>query len=887
MAERGSPDPVGGRREPPGALRALVRLFPRRPREAYGGEMWEVVRYRYQKEGGSGPRRARLALETAVDLAWSAARVWTTTMGGGIVDGWKGWGLDARFVARTLRRSPGYALTAVAVLAGAVAVNATVFSFVRGTLLYEPPWEDPEGVMAVWGSNTVDGQLRDVISGPNFIDLAREARSLEALAAFHHDDTYLTGEEGQEVLPMLSTSVDFLRVLGVTPFLGRDFDEGDRTSSGPVVVLVSHAFWRDRLGADPSAVGSSVVLEGAPHTVLGVLPEGFEFVAPVAFHQPLRDDVLEADERYRIHYNVVGRLAQGATPEEATRELSGIFRRIAREHTGLEGWSVLVEPLRKASVSAVRPVIWTLAATVGLVLLIALVNLATLFRIRTVARADELAVRVALGAGWARIARVLSLESGTLALAGALLGLAVTPFLLDRVTSMVPVWIPIPDSAARVPALKALLDPAVAAVSVGAAVLGAVALTLPGFVRAARRGAAPRGGRVHAGIAGTRLLVMAELALATVLCLGAALTARSASNLLSAEVGMEDRGLLSLWVGDVWGLDAPGQVAYFREIVREVEEIPGVRSAAVIDYPDFLAEDDYARVYFLDRELQPVTSQREEWRRVSEGLFETTGMRMVEGRSFAPDDFEGTPRVAVVNEAFARKHYPGGGAVGAFLSTHEEHYRDLEVVGVVADLRSLGPAAAPPPMLYVPNQGAPRGTVGMYVRVEGQPMEYARAVRDAISSVDPSQPVADIVPVSELVGAWVAIPRATRTLLSGLAALSLLLSAVGVFGVVSYAVRSRRSELGVRMALGASPQRLKAGVVSAVVPQVVVGIGVGLAAGVVAARGARAVLFGVSPFDPLSVAGAVAAMAAAALLATYLPALRAARVDPVEAIRGE
>jgi hypothetical protein len=259
-------------------------------------------------------------------------------------------------------------------------------------------------------------------------------------------------------------------------------------------VLVSHGFWRDRLASDPEAVGRAIQIEDSPYTVLGVLPEGFQFLAPADLYRPLRDDVLEADSRTRYHYHVPGRLARGVTPAEATLELTGIMREVTRVHTGFENWGALVEPLHRVSVEAVRPVIWTLTAVVGMVLLIALVNLATLFRIRAVARADELSVRVALGAGWARVARVLSLETAGLAAAGALAGLAAAPFLLAVVADMVPTWIAIPDSAVRVPALRAVLDPSVAAVALGVAVLGALVLSVPGLAATMRRDGTARGG---------------------------------------------------------------------------------------------------------------------------------------------------------------------------------------------------------------------------------------------------------------------------------------------------------------------------------------------------------------------------------------------------------
>ncbi len=243
-----------------------------------------------------------------------------------------GWGLDARFVLRSLRRSPGYALTAVVVLAGAVAVNASVFGFVRGTLLAKPTYPGADRMVVIWGSNTVDGQRRDVLSGPNLMDFARETTSLEALAAFHVDLTTLTSGEHPEPIDETSVSVDFFRVVPVKAALGRVFDERERNSGGQESVLLSWAFFRDRLGADPAWVGRSISIEGTPRTIVGVLPEGFEFLVPSQLWLPLHDDVLAADNRSRIHYNAVGRLKPGATAADVTRDLSGAMRAGDRAH---------------------------------------------------------------------------------------------------------------------------------------------------------------------------------------------------------------------------------------------------------------------------------------------------------------------------------------------------------------------------------------------------------------------------------------------------------------------------------------------------------------------------------------------------------------------------
>lgn len=840
-----------------------------------------MAEYRWRSAGGG----TWATLRGAFGLLSGAMGLWMdetrrTMMGMG-----RGWALDLRFVGRSLWRARGYVLTTVLVLACAVAATASVFSYVRGTLLYEPPYPDAESVMIVWGSSVERGQRRDVISGPNYIDLKDRLTALDPVAALHTDAAYLMVDGRPEVMTAQEVTADFFRVLGVEPALGRLFDDKDRMSGAAETVVVSHGFWRDRLGGSPDALGSVLQFEGDPRTVIGVLPEGFEFIAPAPLYVPLRDDVLAAEPRGNIHYNVLGRLVPGATLADVDRELEPVVAAIETEYPRFEGWSFLVEPLHEVSVEAVRPVIVILAITAILVLLVALVNLATLFRIRAFARGAELRVRSALGAGKVRVARVFALETVGLALVGAVLGLLATPFLLGRIGELVPVWIAIPDSAARVPVLQALLDPGVAAVALIGAPLGSLLLTLPTF-RAALRASTSNDarGRVHPGLRGTRLLVAVELAVATILCIGAGLTARSTSRLLSTDVGIEAEGLLTLYFGDVWGDDAEERTAYFRQVVEEVERVPGVRRAGVIGYVDFQAEDDFAAIYFHDRQQDAIRETREEWRRVDAGLFESAGMRIVDGRDFDSRDFVATPRSVVVNESFARKHYPDGRAVGARISTHNDRYQDLTIVGVVADIRSLGPAAPPPPMVYAPFQGDPRGTQGLYVRVDGTPMTYAEAVREAIWSVDPSQPVTEVQPMSELVDMWVAIPRATRGLVGALAALAWLLSVVGLFGVVAYAVRTRRTELGIRLALGASPRRLETDQVKAVVPVVAIGIVTGLALGLAGARAASAVLYGVSPLDPLPVAGALLAMGTATFLATYLPARRVGGIDPREVI---
>lgn len=864
-------------------FRSLVWLYPRSYRRVYGDEIVSAAVHRWRRS------EATLASRLAVllDVAWGAVGVWHDRLrgpGGALAGGWL---LDARFVVRSLWRSQGYTATAIVVLACSVAAATTVFSFVRGTLLAAPPYPEPEEVLVIWGSNVEDGQRRDVVSGPAYIELQRRTTTFDRIAAFHHDAAYLLVDGRPEVFDAVEANADFFPALGIEPAMGRLFGEEDRMSGAARTVVVTHSFWRNRLDSDPDVIGTTLPFEGNARTVIGVLPEDFEWLAPAPMFIPLRDDVLAEDDPGRIHYNVIARMSAGVTIADAAADVARVARDFAGIYSGFDGWSFHAERLHEVTVEAVRSVILALAATVSVVMLVALVNLTTLFRIRALARSAELGVRRALGAGWARVARILAMETTLLAGVGAALGLALAPLLLDRVTSIVPEWIPIPESASRVPALQAVLDPEVAFGAFAVAVIGALLLTLPSLTTALR-GADPRGARgVHGTIRGTRLLVGIEIAVATALCVGASLLVRSADNLLAVDVGVEHDGLLTLYYGDVWGDDPEGRTTYYRRTVEAVEAVPGVQSAGVIDYIDFQAEDDFAAIYFLDRSLQPTRDVREEWRRVDEGLFEAAGMPIVSGRGFRSDDFTDTPTVAVVNQAFAEKHWPGQSSIGALLSTHDAAYRDMQVVGVVQDVRSLGPASPPPPMLYVPLQGNPRGTMGMYVRVAGDVIGYVPALQEAVWSVDSSQPIAGVWPMSAFVDSWVAVPKAARSLVLALAVLTLLLAAVGVFGIVAFLVRTRRSELGVRLALGASPDQLERDQMNAVLGIVVVSLAAGVAVGVLAARAAEGLLYGVPPLDPISVVIAVLATSGAALLASYLPARRVGLIDPAEAMRAE
>lgn len=873
---------------PSPSLRRLLDLFPRDHREQFGDEMWEVVCYRYRQRGAGVWGGWKFNVATAADIVWSALTLRGIRMGRWMMGGWIGFGVDVRFIMRGLLRAKGFPLTVLTVLAVAVAVNSAMFAFVKGTLLERPPYEDPDNVVVAWGSNPVNGQIRDVISGSNVVDLIARTSTLTSLAAFHRDNVVLMRDGRPLVISAFEVTVDFLTVLGVEPALGRDFGPQDRVSGGRAAALISHDFWMDGLGGDPGLVGSVLEMDGEPTTILGVLPEGFRFAGNMAVYVPLHEDLLAAESRTHYHYNLVGRLREGATPADATRELSGILADITLEHPQLAGWSVLVEPLSEVSVEAVRPTLWLITAASLLVFAVVIVNLGTLFRIRTMERMEEFSLRTALGAPRRRVAALILTEALGLSAAGGTLGLMLAPSMLDLFSSIAPPVVLIPNSAAAIPVLQASLEPSIQALAFIGALLAGVLLASPSLVTAlgrnAQASASRAGSRVRSGLR-SKWLVGSEVALATVLCVGAALTLRSANNLASQDMGVVPEGVLSAYFGDVDGLPVAQRAEYYRQVITAVEAIPGVERVGTNDYRPFEGEDDFQGIRFPGRPApEPGRGPREEWRRVSEGLFEATGMRVLRGRGFQPLDFQGTPRAVVINQAFAAKHYPGLDPVGERLTVTEDGYREVEVVGVVADVLSRGPAVPAPPVLYAPYQAAPRGTVSLFVKVSGDPMSFATSVREAIWSVDSRQPVLPMIPLEEVVRQSMAVSTMMSKIVGAMATVALILAGLGVFGVVGFMVRSRTRELGVRLALGATAGRLEREVMRDQLPILIVALVAGLSLSMLVAQALGSVLYGVSSVDPISFGGTAVLIAIMSLVATYLPARRVSKVDPARVI---
>jgi predicted permease len=836
-------------------LEALLRLYPPGFRERYEAEMREVI----GRDFARGRRVSAAALAANALLAWVDLS-WQSLRRGSIFD------------LRGLRRARGFGAAVVLVVAVSVAMTIAASGFLRGTLFRPRPYPEPERLVFAWGSNASNGRIRDVVSGPVFLDLRRETGTLEGLAAIHGGSAVIERDGRPQVLDALEVSVDFLRILGVRPALGRDFGDEHRTSRGPRAVVLSHAFWREHFGGEGSAVGRTLVLNRSPHIVLGVMGPEFEFLQRSQVLLPLREDDLLAEDRTFYYYWLIGRLSPGASPGAATRELSALLSRIAAEDPRLREWSVLVERVDQASVAAVRPLLLALAGAVSLVVLAAAANLSSLNLVRTLGRSRELYVRAAIGAPRSALAALVLVETGALAVPGTALGLVLGLALEGWLARTVPGSIPVPGSAATIDALRGAFDVSTVLSALGAASLVWILMSLPSILARAVRG--------------LRLVVAIEIALATVLLVGAGLLSRAADRLLAVDPGVDPDGLLTFYIGELDEPDPAARARYFREVARRIEQVPGVVRAGATDYAPFQGEDDFMGFRLPDRAPpEPGRSPREEWRRVTEGFFEAAGIGVRRGRGFEGADYEAPPSVALVNEAFAQKYWAGADPIGRRLEVALPEYGLLEIVGVVEDVPERGPALPPPPVFFVPLHGHPRDNMAIFVRMESDPLQSLEEVKEAAWSVDSSQPIDRIFPMTALVESAVALPRLARDLVSRFAAIALGLSALGLFAVASYAVRTRRPELGIRLALGATPPRLQLELVSELALLASVGLSVGMLLAVGAASLASALLHGVSPLDPGSFGAAAAVVAGAGLISTYVPARAIARIDPARSIR--
>jgi predicted permease len=803
--------------------------------------------------------------------------------------------LDLKYALRTLRRRPSFATTVVLTLALGIGATTAIFSVVNGVLLRPLPIREPERVVMLSGQST-DGDAEKVggaSSYPDFADIRAQARSFTRLGLFRNWTAVLTmpGAEPSTMQIGYVTS-DVLPLLDDRPIVGRALQPADERPDAPPVAVMSAALWRGRFGGDPSVVGRAVTLDGNPVTVVGVVPTASNFLGLTQLWRPIVPDAMDR-ARGAHRYVILGQLAPGVTRESAEAEVRTIARRLEQQYPADNAKrSARLQSLQDAIVGNARPALLVLLGAVVLVLLIGCANLANLFLVRAAARERETAVRTALGASFGQLVRHLLAESMLLSVVGGVAGLVVAWGGMKALLALAPRSIPRADEVSLdAPVLLFLL---VISLLTGLAFGVFPALQLRrasvslGSLRDGARGATPGRARRRWRTG----LVVSEVALATVLVIGASLLVKSFRQLRDTDPGFNPSGLLVARVElPLTRYQKPDAVLrFYEQLRREMDALPGVQSTSIA-YEHPLGQG-WTSSYTIEGRTPPPQGQEPEARvrPVQPGYFRTAGIRLLRGRDVAEQDRGDTPGVVVVNESFVKRHFPGENPLGKRIvrgAWWPNMPSTFEIVGVVADERFMGLAATGVPATYFPHAQFPMNEMWLLVRSGGDPLSLVPALRARVWQLDPALPMDDVQAMPDLLGRSVAEPRFNSGLLSGFAGAALLLAAIGIYGVLSYTVAQRTGEIGVRMALGASRANVLRLVVAQGLGVAVAGIAIGTVGALGLARALASLLYGVDGRDPLIFGGSALLLAGVAALAACVPAVRASRIEPVEALRYE
>ena len=805
---------------------------------------------------------------------------------------------DLRYAFRTLARAPGFTAVALLTLALGIGANTAIFSVVDAVLLRPLPYEGGDRLVWVWENNLSKGMPLNPASPGNLNAWRNETSVFESISAFDGQSFNLTDHGVPQRVIGGKVFADFFDVFGIRPALGRTFRHDEDRAGADPVVLLSHGLWQRRFGGDPSIVGRSITIDGKSHAVVGVIQGGqpvplslFELFIPFAL------DAAQADSHAERFLRPIGRLKPGVTVAQAQAELGAVARRLEQLHPqDNAGAGVTVIPLKEMLTGDLRLALLVLLGAVGLVLLIACVNVANLSLVRAVSREKEFALRAALGASRLRLTRQAFTEAFALSALGTAAGLALASFGLQGVRALIPAVsgtynVPIPGLD------EIGIDGRVLAFTVGLSFLSALLCGLAPALRtsgyglneplkdAGRGSVSSRGGRLRGA------LVVTETALALVLLIAAGLMVESVRRLQAAPLGFDPRRVLtmSLTLPEAGYAQGPRRVEFFRRLLQRVGSLPGVESAAACNYLPLSGH--WGSTAFTIEGRPPLAAGDflvADTRTVTPGYFGTMAVPLVDGRSFDFEDDETRPRVVVINQAMARRYWPNERPVGRRVVLRDGPDADVrEIIGVVGDVRHFGADAAPHAEIYSSHLQVPEKSMTLVVRTTAEPTGLVAAVRDRVLEIDPSQPIYDVKPVEQLAAQSVAPRRFAMLLLATFAVVALCLATIGIYGVISYVVGKRTREIGVRMALGASRQQVLGLVVGQGMKLAFVGIMAGLAGAVAATRALRSLLFDIKPFDRGTFLMVTLTFAGVALLACWLPARRAAGVNPMEALRDE
>ncbi len=811
---------------------------------------------------------------------------------------------DLRFAIRQLRKNPGFALTTVVTLALGIGATTAIFSLINAVLLKPLPFPEPDRVVALSSLDQSVGKpgIAQTISYPDFFDWRSRNHSFEAIASYRGDNATLTGQGEPQQMEIQIVASDFLRVLGVNPMLGRGFVRDDE-KAGSHVAILSHETWHSIFGGDPGIVGRAITLDNQSYTVVGVMPKGFVFPldeAPPALWTTLALDAIDpgAKEPHPLTVQrgaeiveVVGRLKPGVTIPQATADLSLIEQNLAAQYpdTNKRFTAAQVRPELDDLVGKSRPALRVLFAAVLFVLLIACANVAGLMLTRASRRRAEVAVRSALGANRWEIMRQVLVESVVLSLCGGVGGVGLSVVLLKTMLRFVPESIPRLDQVSLDGAVLAFA----AAVSIVTGVLFGV---LPAWrmSRADPALALREGTRTFTSGRGQHrlhdALVVAETTIGLVLLVGAGLLIRSFVRVLNVDPGFDPRHVLTVGLNlpdtQYGGLKKP---AFYDQLLPRIAALPGVEAVAA-GAPIPLSHNNIGVGFSI--EGHPVAPGDEPDAAVSfvtPGFFRTMRIPLLSGRDFLPTDDSKAPAVVIVNQAFARKFFPGEDPIGKRIKpglnddVTPEQMR--QVVGVVGDVKRRGITAETPPQFYMPFKEAIIFSPPLIIRTSGDPMSLVAPVRAELAQIDSNVPLSHVRTMEDYVSLAAAGPRFQTMLITSFAVLALLLSAVGLYAVLSYMVAQRTLEIGLRLALGAQRENVLGLILRRGLLLAAVGLAMGMFASLLLTRFMQELLYGVGRFDPITFVSVSAVLLLVSLIASSVPAYRAARLDPMQTLR--
>ena len=807
---------------------------------------------------------------------------------------------DIRYAFRMLLKRPSFTVIVVLTLALGIGANTTIFSAIDAVLLNPLPYKDPQRLMVVWETNKQLGPEmwdRNEAAIGNFLDWRSRNQSFDQLGALFDTDMNLTGVGEPQRIKSVVATTNFFQVLGVQPMLGRSFSPESETPGSPFTAIISHELWQRQFGSDPGLINKSLTLNGHQVEVIGVMPPGFELQFPISVHVdmwvPFVIDVADPDyhDRRNNFLYTVGRLKQGVSQEQAQAEMKLIASQLQQQYPETNAdRGVRVVSLHKQVVGNVESYLYMLFAAVGFLLLIACANVAGLLLARVTARQREVAVRMALGASRWRLIRQLLTESVIFSALSGALGLLLAYGGVKLLVALTPSEVPrLHEIGLHVPVFLWTL-----AISVVTGLLFGLAPALQASRPDVNAALKESSGRNPGSIQGSglrNLLVVSEVAVALLLLVGAGLMTKSFLRLQQVDPGFDATNVVSMNIALPTSKYREQQLnIFYDQLFERIRNLPGVKSVGGIN-PLPLGGTNISLSVLVEGAPAVALTDRPSVgvRVVTPGYFQTMSIPILKGRPFTEQDRDNTPNVILVNEALASRFWPNQDAVGKRLDFEEDSGKQVwrEIVGVVGNVKHKALAIEVMPEAYFPYKQGPENFMGLVVRTTSDPVSMIPAIRNQVLSIDKDQPVSDIMTMEQRLAKSVASSRFVMLLLGSFSVLALGLAAVGIYGVMSYLVTQRTQEIGVRMALGAQKRDVLKLVVRRGMVLAIVGTAIGLIASLALTRLMRSLLFEVTPTDWLTFVITSVVLLTVALLACYIPARRATKVDPLVALRYE